>query len=128
MKELKADQEYFNKLANACVSIMESVKEDIDCLLDSEEDMFKRYMSFMRLNNLTTFMPITNDWSTRFMAMGKDLNHEIFHTKEFKKCSWDDVLLSKNPFFINDQEDMYSSEVSEKIQKKVAQLMKDLLE
>lgn len=103
MKDLEIDEEQIALMGKALEEIINSINGSRKVLIDTNEDLFKRYMAFM---HMYAFINIFDsiDVSNRIMFKGGyDLNNKIFHTKKFKEFGWDKGKddITNNPFFID---------------------------
>lgn len=104
MKEPKIDEEHLQHLSKLVRVIVDALSSDKNIMMDQNEDIFKRYMSYVRLSSFFISLKFTQHNIKELLRLGHDLNHDIFKTDGYKNNNWDEIEINSNPFFINKEE------------------------
>ncbi len=99
MSELKIDEKELALLGEHAKDFVDGLKDELACMLDTDADIFKRYMSYFRLSGLVLTAQNYYRVSKHCFHLGHDLNHPVFDTPERTEHNWDTVYIDKNPFF-----------------------------
>lgn len=114
MKDLVIDEKYLKHVVKNVENLMEAMTCELDKLKDKNEDMFIRYMSYIRLHCiLETNEFFLNLHKTSILA-GHSLADPRMHTKKCKENGWDEFKTEYDSFFVNPDDETEEEEEEEK--------------
>lgn len=104
MKKISMDEYY---IKDFCYGIRKQLKYLIEIneeLLDSDLDVFERYINFMKLHSFTTAIEMTATILKNALGAGHDINHQFLQTKSAKKLGWGKLDM-QCPIFKHEEDD-----------------------
>lgn len=124
MSELKIDNKHLASLADVTKKFIDVLEQDNKAMLDEKEDLFKRYMAYIRLSSLNKMLVPTIQMTRNLLVLGHSLSNEKFHTAAAIEAEWDKVHLEKNPFFVQSEEENDDQGIPDEFKKLIIKALK----
>ena len=102
MSDLKIDEKHIDATCRSLKGLIAFLAMELKALEDKETDIFMRYQSYARMHNFLAIADTTLQCNKEIFALGHDVQHEIFKTKEYIRFGWNEINIHENPFFIDD--------------------------
>lgn len=114
------DNKFLNKLADSIEELHETISQDVRCLRDEKEDIFRRYMAFCRTETYLRSMEFIVKLHNKNFLYGHAVQHPYFQTKEAIKRGWNEPRMEDHPFFVTPDE---SHEMDDSFRQMLAQAL-----
>lgn len=102
MNEIKINEDAITHLANSIENHANNLLDGVVVLKNKNNDVFTRYMTFVRLSPLVDVVNMLITISKECFMFGHDVNHPFLQTKEAEKTAWASFSLEGNPFFTDE--------------------------
>ncbi len=105
MSEFKVDQDFMELVSRKTLGLVDFISEQCKTITDEKEDIFVRYLSYIRLKYMMKSVACSMESFKQVIADGHNLNHPFFHTDKYKEGGWDNIKLDKIEFFCNEKQE-----------------------
>ncbi len=105
MSEFKINEKHLEEISNKTREIIEFFNKESSILSNKDEDIFIRYIAYLRLKNVIFNMVSSIQNFKEMVFSGHLLHHPFFHTEKYKENGWDEIDLGLTKFLCSEKED-----------------------
>lgn len=108
-EEVKIDEKYLRSQALKAADLSKFITKQAEIMIDENEDMFIRYLSFARLRGIFKGVDMALEISRDAIGMGHNLHHPFMQTPKAIENEWDKINLEQDFFFTTDEQEKRGS-------------------
>ena len=103
--EVKIDVQYLRQQALKAADLSKFITKQAEIMIDEDEDMFIRYLSFAHLRGIFKGVDMALEVSRDAIGMGHNLHHPFMQTPKAIENDWDKIKLEQDHFFTTDEQE-----------------------